>query len=321
MSQGSEKANHHHHSHSHSGHHHHHHHGNSGDGSLERMKGALILNLLFAVLEVIGGLYFNSIAILSDALHDFGDSAALGFAIYLEKVSQRKSNQQFTYGYRRFSVLGAVVTGFILILGSVFILLEAVPRLFNPELPVTEGMMAMAVFGVLVNGWAALKVSRGTSLNEKMLMWHMLEDVMGWALVLIGGIIIHFTEIAEIDAALGILLSLWIIYNVFRNLKRAASVFLMAVPTETSIAAAQELIFEASSEIKSVHHMHMWSLDGEKHIFTAHVVISDQLTWEQVSHLKGQIKSRLKKLGITEASLEVEKEGLICSDPEHPEGH
>lgn len=214
--------------------------------------------------------------------------------------------------------MGAVVTGFILLLGSVFILIEAIPRLLNPEMPITEGMMAMAVFGVLVNGWAALKVSKGESLNEKMLLWHMLEDVMGWALVLVGGIVIHFTQIAAIDAGLGILLSVWIIYNVFKNLKRAAAVFLMAVPTEVSLASAKELILKSSSEIKDVHHVHLWSLDGEKHILTAHLVVSDDLSWEQAGQIRKKAKDSLKVMGISEAALEIEKPLLNCEDPEHP---
>lgn len=317
MNQSGGKEHHHHHS---GGHHHHHHHhqalGSQGD-SLKRMKGALFLNLMFALFEIVGGLYFNSIAILSDALHDLGDSAALGFAIYLEKVSQRGANAEFTYGYRRFSVLGALVTGFILIVGSLLILIEAIPRLFHPELPVSSGMMGMAVFGVLVNGWAAYKVSRGESLNEKMLMWHMIEDVLGWVLVLIGGVVIHFTQIAEIDAVLGIILSLWMIYNVFKNLKRAAGVFLMAVPLEVSQTSASELILKSSEFVQEVHHVHLWSLDGEKHILTAHVVVQESVTWEQVEEIKKKAKSDLVRLGIFEAVLEFERKGLICEDQEH----
>ncbi|WP_374030394.1 cation diffusion facilitator family transporter [Bdellovibrio bacteriovorus] len=133
---------HHHHSHSH-GHHHHHSHG----AAVGRMTFALVLNLTFAVIELIGGLWTNSVAILSDALHDFGDAIAMLLAIILEKVSHKQSDGKFSYGYRRFSTLGAVITGLILVLGSIFILVEAVPRLFAPQQPHADGMILLAFFG------------------------------------------------------------------------------------------------------------------------------------------------------------------------------
>ncbi|MFP5518991.1 MAG: cation diffusion facilitator family transporter [Bdellovibrionia bacterium] len=309
---------HHHHSHAGAGGHHHHHHSHhpTGDGALKRMKGAMWLNLVFALFELIGGFYFNSVAIMSDALHDFGDAGALGLAIYLEKYSLKSSDNQYSYGYRRFSVLGAFVTGVILLIGSAFILVEAIPRLFNPEAPHAEGMIFMALFGVAVNGLAAYRVSKGESLNEKMLMWHMLEDLAGWVLVLVGGIAIKFTDIPEIDAGLAVILSLWIVYNVFRNLKSAASVFLMAAPHSGAIKEAEEII-RANEMVKDVHHLHLWSLDGQKHILTAHLVVDSNSDWQSMEKVKNEIKLNLLKLGITEATFEFEALGSVCADPEH----
>lgn len=318
-SHGDSHGHHHHHSH---GHHHHHHHGAAG-----RMGFALFLNLGFAIIELIGGFLFNSVAILSDALHDFGDSLALLLALILEKISQKGSDEKYSYGYRRFSVLGALVTGIILMLGSAWIIVEAVPRLFHPETPNTTGMLFMAVLGVAVNGWAAWKVSKGESLNEKMLMWHMIEDLMGWVLVLIGAIVMKFFGLPQIDAALAIVLALWILFNVFRNLKETLKVFLMASPSPAMMPEIERRIL-AVPGVQAGHHFHLWSLDGEKHIFTGHVVLDNQSLQASSSNenqtlvdladrVRKEIKASLRNMGIVEATLEIETTSSHCEDPEH----
>lgn len=305
------KSHHHHHSHSH-GHHHHHAHG----ATLGRMKMAFILNLAFACIELVGGLWTNSVAILSDALHDFGDALAVALAIFLEKFSHKQSDGKFSYGYRRFSTLGALITGIILIVGSIFILIEAVPRLLNPEQPNAEGMILLALLGVAVNGFAAYRVSQGNSLNEKMLMWHMLEDVVGWAMVLVGAIVMKFYDFPQLDAGMAIVLALWILYNVFKNVQEALKVFLMAAPTGIAISEVEEAVRKISL-VADVHHAHLWSLDGENHIFTAHIVLQAGATLPDMEAVKGQVKKRVKDFGIVEATIEVELSGEACFDPQH----
>ncbi len=302
-----------HHSHSHShGHHHHHAHG----AALGRMKVALALNLGFACIELVGGLWTNSVAILSDALHDFGDAFAVALAIILEKFSHRKSDGDFSYGYRRFSTLGAVATGIILVLGSVFILIESIPRLFNPQQPYAEGMILLALLGVAVNGFAAYRVSKGESLNERMLMWHMIEDVMGWVVVLIGAVVMKFYHLPQLDAGMAIALSLWILYNVFRNLREALKVFLMASPSHIQVEEIEAKICQIA-KVEGVHHGHLWSLDGENHIYTAHVVLSENSTVLDMEQVKEQVKKLVKDFGIIEATIETEISGSACVDPEH----
>lgn len=255
-------------------------------------------------------------AILSDALHDFGDALAVGLAIFLEKFSHKKSDGDFSYGYRRFSTLGALITGVILVFGSVFILMEAIPRLLNPQQPHTDGMIVLAILGVAVNGFAALRVSKGESLNEKMLMWHMLEDVIGWALVLVGAIVMKFFDIPQLDAGMAIALSLWIMYNVFRNLRDALKVFLMASPTQIQVAEVETAIRKIA-QVEDVHHGHLWSLDGENHIYTAHVVLAPSASVSDMETVKVQIKKLVKEFGIIEATIETEVSGNACIDPHH----
>ena len=309
----SENESKHHHGHSHSHSHSHHH---SHGAIIGRMRFAFLLNLGFAIVELVGGIMTNSMAILSDALHDFGDALAMIIAITMEKVSHKTSDQHFSYGYRRFSTLGAIITGVILILGSVFILIEAAPRLIHPQQPHANGMLILAFFGVAVNGYAAFRISKGTSLNERMLMWHMIEDIAGWVLVLIGAIVMKFFDVPQVDAGLAIALSLWILYNVFRNLKEAMKVFLMATPKGASVE-------EVNAEIKSldlvegVHHAHLWSLDGENHVMSVHVVLKSSARIEDMQVVKLKIKDLVKKYGIIEATIETEIDGVGCLDPEH----
>lgn len=281
------------------------------------MKVALALNLGFACIELVGGLWTNSVAILSDALHDFGDAFAVALAIILEKFSHRKSDGDFSYGYRRFSTLGAIVTGIILVLGSVFILIESVPRLFNPQQPYAEGMILLALLGVTVNGFAAYRVSKGESLNERMLMWHMIEDVMGWVVVLIGAVVMKFYHLPQLDAGMAIALSLWILYNVFRNLREALKVFLMASPSQVQVEEIEAKICQIE-KVEGVHHGHLWSLDGENHIYTAHVVLAANSTVLDMEQVKEQVKKLVKDFGIIEATIETEISGSTCFDPEHP---
>lgn len=280
------------------------------------MKVALALNLGFACIELVGGLWTNSVAILSDALHDFGDAFAVALAIILEKFSHRKSDGDFSYGYRRFSTLGAVATGIILVLGSVFILIESIPRLFNPQQPYAEGMILLALLGVAVNGFAAYRVSKGESLNERMLMWHMIEDVMGWVVVLIGAVVMKFYHLPQLDAGMAISLSLWILYNVFRNLREALKVFLMASPSHIQVEEIEAKICQIA-KVEGVHHGHLWSLDGENHIYTAHVVLSENSTILDMEQVKEQVKKLVKDFGIIEATIETEVSGSACVDPEH----
>lgn len=307
----SEKNHHHHHSHSH-GHHHHHAHG----AVIGRMRFALALNLGFACIELVGGLWTNSVAILSDALHDFGDALAMLSAIILEKISHRKSDGNFSYGYRRFSTLGALITGVVLVIGSIFILIEAIPRLITPQQPQADGMILLAILGLAVNGYAAYRVSKGESLNERMLMWHMIEDVLGWALVLIGAILMKFFDLPQLDAGMAIALSLWILYNVFRNLREAMKVFLMASPTQLQVSEVEKTIRKVE-KVVDVHHGHLWSLDGENHIYTAHIVMHATATVADMATVKSKIKNLVKEFGIVEATIETEIVGADCSDPQH----
>lgn len=303
--------------HSHGHHHGHHGHSHGHHGSADgRLLLAFCLNFGFALIELVGGILTNSVAITSDAVHDFGDAMAIGVALALERFSRKRSDAAFSYGYRRYSTMAAVITGAVLVMGSLFILVEAVPRLVNPQKPHTEGMLLLAVLGLAVNGFAAWRVSRGTSLSEKMVMWHLMEDVLGWVLVLIGALIMTFFDLPQIDAALGIMLALWILFNVSKNLREALRVFLQGVPAHLDVPHLLEHLRKIPG-VRDVHHVHVWSLDGEQHIFTGHLIVDARLSVMEGEAIKKQVKELLTAHEIFEATLEIEPEGAECVDPSH----
>lgn len=296
------------------GHHHHHHHHHAASG---RLGWAFFLNLAFAIVELVGGVLTNSLAILSDAFHDLGDCAAIGIAWVLEKKSLKQSTAHFSYGYRRLSVMAAMITGVILFIGSCLIVVKAIPRLFTPVEPNVDGMVALAFLGLAVNGFAAYRMSKGESLNERMILLHLLEDVLGWLVILVGSVIMWFYPIPILDPVMAIGVALWVLWNAYFNLKETLKVFLQATPRQLEISAVERSVSEIPL-VQGMHHTHVWSIDGEHHILTAHVIVRTDCTIESAHELKSQIKKHLfDQFHIQEATLEIEWPDQKCADPKH----
>ena len=282
-------------------------------GSNNRIGWAFFLNVTFTIIEFIGGILTNSTAIMADAVHDLGDSLSIGFAWFLSKVSEKGSNSEFTYGYRRLSLFGALINGLVLIIGSVWVLTEAIPKLLQPEMPIVEGMIALAVFGVLVNGFAAYKLSKGKTLNERVLNWHLLEDVLGWVAVLIVSIVLLFVDWPILDPALSILFTLYILINVAKNLWHTIRLFLQAIPDKELSKSVYKTLIELE-EVDSIHHLHLWSLDGEHHVLTAHLALQEALSTQQQLELKKSIAERLSKFNLEHTTIELEMTNEQCRD-------
>lgn len=270
-----------------------------------------MLNFFFTLIEIAGGLYTNSIAILSDALHDAGDCLALGSAWYLQNLSRRQGDAAYTYGYKRFSPLGAVLTGTVLSAGMVVILYHAIPRLANPEKVDANGMLGLAVLGVLVNGFAAYRASRGSSLNEEMVSWHLLEDVLGWVAVLIGGVVIKIWGLYIVDPLLSIGISLFILINVVRNLVRVSRVFLQGAPEGFDFEDFRREVLE-TPKVLETHHSHCWTLDGESHVMSAHVVMEAGSSRADILAAKQHIYALAGNYDFDHLTLEIELAGEEC---------
>ncbi len=280
-------------------------HNHTHDHGTKNISTAFFLNTGFAIIEVIGGLLTNSVAILSDALHDFGDSLSLGVSWYFQKKSKKEKTSDYTYGYQRFSLLGAFLNATVLIVGSIFIISEAISRISDPQQPDTKGMIILAILGIAVNGFAMLRLKKGDSINEKVVSLHFLEDVLGWVAVLVGAIIMSFADVPVIDPLLSLLIALFVLFNVYRNIKPAIKIILQGVPGNLSEKHVFDLL-QNKSNVKDVHDLKLWSLDGNHHVASLHVTVDKNMNLKEAEILKDEIKDQLKELDIVYATIEVE---------------
>jgi|JI8StandDraft_1071087.scaffolds.fasta_scaffold11760_2 cobalt-zinc-cadmium efflux system protein len=280
------------------GHAHHRHHDSS-----KNLLIALALNLAFAVIELVGGLYTNSVAILSDALHDFGDALSLGVAWYLQKISGRPRDQFYSYGYRRFSLLGAVVVSSVLLVGVALVLRESVERLLAPEPANAKGMLLLALLGIAINGFAALRVKRGSSHSERAVYLHLLEDVLGWVAVLISSIFMMFFDVPVLDPLISLVISLYILWNIFKNLRAVIRILLMEVPQHLPIAGLEDSI-RGIPNVKDVEDVHIWTLDGEHHVLTLQVILEGKIGFDAMRKIKKQIRQLAASEGILHSTIE-----------------
>ena len=270
---------------------------------------AFILNISFSIFEFFGGILTNSVAILSDSIHDLGDAISIGISYFMEKKSKKKADNKYTYGYIRYSVLGGVITTTILLVGSILVIISATKRLFNPVEVNYKGMIIFAIIGVILNLIAAYVTKEGESINQKSVNLHMLEDVLGWIIVLIGSIIMNFTDIRIIDSVMSIVVALFILINSLKNLKKILDLFLEKTPDEINIEELKKHLLEIK-EVEDIHHIHIWSIDGYNNYATMHIVSKSKDT----ENVKKQIREELKEHNICHAILETEPE--ICKEKE-----
>lgn len=279
----------------------------------QRMGWAFLLNLSFSIIEFIGGWLTNSTAIMADAVHDLGDSLSIGSGWLLDRLGNRKPDSQFTYGYRRLSLVGALVNGLVLISGSIWVISEALPRLLDPVMPHTEGMIALAVLGVTVNSFAAYKLKAGKTLNEKILNWHLMEDVFGWLAVLLVALVMPIVDMPILDPLLSVGFTLFILINVVKTVLKTGRLFIQATPSANTVDTITQSLLSLD-KVESVHHLHLWSLDGEQHVLTAHIRAYPLDSLEDYSRLKETIHMALSGESIAHTTIEIELSDERCRD-------
>jgi cobalt-zinc-cadmium efflux system protein len=272
---------------------------------------AFWLNTGFAILEIAGGLYTNSVAILSDALHDFGDSLSLGLAFYFQRKSLKKRDDFFSYGYKRFSLLGAFINSLILIIGSIFILQEALHRLARPEQANAKGMLALAVVGIVANAIAMFRLRSGNSINERVVALHFLEDVLGWVAVLIGSVVMLFADVPILDPVLSVLIAGFILFNVYKNLRQAFRIILQGIPDNVDMEEIGRKI-KSIPGITGIHDVHTWSMDGHYNIMTLHLVVKPATPLADLEGLKREVRLQLQHLNIQHLTIETEFQDQSC---------
>lgn len=267
---------------------------------------AFILNLFFSVFEFVGGTITGSVSIISDAVHDIGDAISIGFSYFLERKSKREPDEVYTYGYRRFSVIGSLITTVILLFGSITVVYNAVIRIFNPVEINYSGMIIFAIIGTGVNLVAAIFTKDGHSLNQKAVNLHMLEDVLGWVIVLLGALVMRFTEISILDPIMSIGVSMFIFINAIKNLRSIENLFLEKMPSNMKMKEIKDIICEVDG-VLDVHHIHIWSIDGYNNYATMHIVTDDEN-----GRIKEKVRKELEKFNIVHVTLELEKSEERC---------
>ena len=267
---------------------------------------AFILNLSFSLFEFLGGIFTGSVAIMSDSVHDMGDAASIGLSYFLEKKSNKQPDDTYTYGYARYSVLGGVTTTFILLFGSVAVIVNAINKIVNPTDINYNGMIVFGIIGAVVNFLAALFTHGGESINQRAVNLHMLEDVLGWIVVLVGAIIMRFTDWALLDPIMSIGVAIFIFINAVKNLKTVLDIFLEKTPKNISVDEIKEHLCEIDG-IADVHHIHLRTLDGHNVYATMHVV-----TDGDPHNIKEKVRKELDEHGITHSTLELESTNEHC---------
>ena len=273
--------------------------------STANLRLAFVLNTGFALLEIAGGIWTNSVAILSDAVHDLGDSLALGAAWSLDRYAQKGRDRRFSYGYLRFSLLGAWTNTTVLVLGSVLVLTEAIPRLFQPEQPNAGGMVVFALIGIVVNGAAAWRLHGGSALNASVASWHLLEDVLGWVAVLIASVTMLFVDLPILDPILSIAITAFILFNVVRKLRQTLLLFLQAVPDDIDLGELERRL-GALKHVQSTHHTHVWSMDGAHHVLSTHIVVDGATTRDEVARLRDDVARLCEEFRFAHTTVEIE---------------
>ena len=270
---------------------------------------AFLLNMSFSLFEFFGGVVTNSVSIISDAVHDLGDAISIGISLLLEKKSKKKADNKYTYGYVRYSLLGGVITTVILVIGSIFVIYNAIQRLFNPVSINYSGMLIFAVIGIILNTLAAFITKDGDSINQHAVNLHMLEDVLGWIIVLVGAIIMKFTDISIIDPIMSIGVAVFILINALKNLKVILDLFLEKTPKNISIEEINHHISEIKGVI-DVHHIHIWSIDGNTNYATMHIVTDRK----DLKTLKEQIREEMLEHGVIHSTIELENNEDKCNE-------
>ena len=268
---------------------------------------------MFTVIELVGGLLTNSVAIMADAVHDLGDSVTLSLALVMERVAGRGRTDRQTFGYRRYSTLGSLFTGMILVVGAVLVLVHAVPRIVEPQAVESRGMIALAVLGVVMNVLAALRLSRSSSMNARAAFLHLTEDVLGWVAVLVGAIAIRIWGLTWLDPVLSVGINLFVLSRAIPVLVRAMRVFLQYVPRELSVDELRAAVL-ADERVLDVHDVHLWTLDGEYRLFSGHIVTDGERTLHQLEELKHDIRHTLRDAGVQHVTVEFEAAGAGCHD-------
>lgn len=276
---------------------------------------AFLLNFIFTAIEIIGGIFTNSIAIFSDAVHDFGDSVTIGLSYFLEKKASKKPNKKYTFGYARIRILSALITSAVLLIGSGLVIYESINRLIHPQTINGMWIFIISIIGIIFNSLAVFKTSKSENINEKAINLHILEDVLGWVVVFVGSIFMWAFNVVWLDSVLSLIVTAYVLWHVVRNFIEIFRIFLQKAPKGFDEEEFKKHLCEID-KIKDIHHFHIWSLDSQIMLASCHVVLEKSTPKNCLEKVKTLVKKEAREHGIAEIVVEFEFEGQECESKE-----
>ena len=258
-------------------------------------------NLCFNIIVIVGGLLTNSMAIIADSMHDLSDTIAIGIAWILERISQKNPTDNYSYGYKRFSVIGALITSSFVITVSVFVIHEAIGRILSPVVPDGEGMLILAVIGIIFKGIAVLRLHGAETFNEKAISFHLLSDIFEWIAILILALLVIFFDVSFLDPFVSIAVSIWLLYNIGKTFLESWRVLIQKTPSNINVNQFKNEILNIN-HVLDIEDFHLWSLDGIDSVLTLKLHNDDS---GDVCEIKNNINNLSSKYHITHSTIEI----------------
>ena len=271
--------------------------------SSSNMTIAFLLNFSFAIIEFIFGLLFHSSAVLADAVHDTGDALAIGLSTLFEKVSTKKEDREYTLGYKRYSLLGALLTSVILLVGSTLVIVENVPKLFAPEKVNYDGMLVLGIVAIVVNTAASRVVSHGHSHNESILSLHFLEDILGWVAVVVVSLILRFTDWYFLDPLLSLIIAGFILSKALPKFWENIQIFLDHVPSDVDLGQLYQEI-AALENVRAITQLNVWTTDGLEKFAMLHICLENP---NLLAETQANLRQKLLAYGIAKVTIQTDE--------------
>ncbi len=286
--------------------HHHHHHEVKGG----RLFITIVLNIIITLSQIIGGIYSGSLALLSDALHNFSDVITLIVTYVTNRMAKRSPTHTKTFGYKRAEILAAFFDAAVLVGIGLFLIVEAVQKFFNPEPIGTLIVIGLALLSIILNAASVLLIKEDSehNINVRSAYLHLLTDVMTSVAVLVGGVAMYYFELFWIDPLISILIALYLIYSAFDILKESTGILMQFAPQHIDVAVVEKIANE-HPELHNIHHIHIWQLNDHEVFLEAHIDFKENLSLEEVMGVCMKIEAKIKEtLHITHVTLQSEYE-------------
>lgn len=255
---------------------------------------SILLNIVITVAQIIGGLFSGSLALLSDALHNFSDVVSLIISYIADKISKRKASLHKTFGYKRAEILAAFINASTLMIVAILLILEAIKRFQNPQEIESNLVIWLSFIAILGNGFSVLLLKKDSksNMNMRSAYLHLLTDMMASVAVLVGGLLMKFYQVFWVDSVLTFIIALYLIWMGFDLLKKSTKVLMLFTPDTIPIDKIVKEI-NAFAEIKNVHHIHVWQLNEDEIHFEAHVDFENNITLTEFEVIRSQIEDLL----------------------------